>query len=366
MIEETTNPTEKTKFSRNDIWKDTLKRTVEFIDSFGHPPRAAGGDQMETFLGVWCARQRRAYRLGTMNKIRREAIEKYGIHEHGKMSDFFTRLDQYKAFILNKGRIPSQTSTDKFEKSLFYWREDQKSLHNHGKIKSDRLEVLLQSEVLESGYDYEWRSYYGRLKIFIATHGYLPLRSSQDPEESQLGRWRQAQYGRYKNGKLNKNRAMLLEEIGLNITVDDVNWNSTFQLLKDFIKKYGLIPSRRSDLLGERSLYQWLRVQRRYLKSNKLSSRRKALLNTLEIPRKGRLDVRWDEIRKNVQAFVSYHGRLPSRSATNKKERSLGIWCHRQRCLYQLGKLSPERITPAEDLGIFSTRLYACPPHVDS
>lgn len=219
-----------------------------------------------------------------MPGIRREAFEKSGIHKLSNRSDFFTRLEECKAFISSKGRIPNKNSTDEFERSLHHWRLDQMKSHNLGRIKGHRLELLLQSGVLESSYILEWRSFYDRLKAFVNTHGRLPSRDdSKNKKECTLGVWCSRQRRLNKSGKLNPERMKPLEDLGLFRNRWNDIWLAHYKEVYQYLRKNGKLPEHDTIDPVERQLGRWCKYQKKEYARNKLSKERITLLRTAGI-----------------------------------------------------------------------------------
>jgi hypothetical protein len=265
------------------------------------------------------------------------------------------KLNECAAFIKRNGRPPSSSATDPEEKSLYYWRAGQQHLKSIGKLKPHRLELLIKAGILKTGFEYEWHSFFEQMKEFMEKNKRLPIRLSDDPQEKRLGQWRQQQFALYKSGKMQEDRAKLLESLGVATTVTNAKWNTRFRQLQLFLAKHGTLPSRSATDENEKELSRWLETQQFLMNKGEMAKRRKTLLESLDLP-KSRLDERWDSNLEAVRIFIYKHDRLPSTLSNRAKERSLAVWCNRQRAEKRVGRLSTEKVDVLESLGIFQNQ----------
>jgi|GEM_PF-6311666 len=293
-------------------------------------PRSTCKDHDEAFLGKWLTRQRRKHTAGRLSPDRNKRLIDIGALVPNNEPEFMEKLEACAAFIEKNGRTPSSTANDLAEKGLYYWRAGQQHLRSIGKLKTHRLQLLEERGIFQTAFEHEWRSFFNRLERFVKEQGRPPIRFSDNPEEARLGQWRQQQFALYKKGKIDKERARMLESLGIATTVTNINWNNSFRQLQAFVKARSMLPSRFSDNEDEKQLARWLETQRQLIKIDDQPPRRRCLIESLELP-ENRLEDCWDKMLKEVQTFVTRHGRLPSTNAKARKERSLALWCYRQR-----------------------------------
>jgi hypothetical protein len=341
--------------AREEQWVNTFERVRDFVKAHGRAPRCTCDNEVEAFLGKWCLRQRRKVQAGRLSAERKRLVTGIGILAPGNEPEFQEKLDACSTFIAVHGRPPSVSATDPEEKSLYYWRAGQQHLRSIGKLKPHREQLLNEKGIFQTAFEYEWHSFFARLKKFIEIHGRAPVRLSANPEEAQLGQWRQQQFSLYKAGKLDEYRSKQLETLGVATTLTNVNWNRSFRELQAFVAEHKSLPTRRSEVESERQLARWLETQRQLQRSEELPSRRLKLIESLDMP-ENRLEDRWEKMLSEVQAFIKKHDRLPSTNSSRVKERSLAVWCYRQRTEYRAGRLKADRLKHVEQLGLLQDR----------
>jgi hypothetical protein len=341
----------KSRGIRESQWNNAFQRVKAFIEQQNKLPRANCNNGDETALGAWLNKQQRKYNDGNLKTDRIKLLEQIGALIPTEEKEFLEKLEQCTVFILKNNRPPSSTATDPKEKSLYYWRSGQLHSRNIGTLKPHRSKLLEENGIFKTAYEHEWRSFFERLEHFVQANKRLPIRKSANPVEASLGQWRQQQFILYKNGKLTKENAERLESLGVATTVTTVSWGENFRKLHAFVTTRNSIPSRSSKNEDERQLSRWLETQQIRIKKNDLSDRRRRLIESLNVP-ESLLEVRWDKMIKEVQTFLNRNGQLPSSCAETLKERSLGVWCQKQKKKYAAGTLKPEQHTAIEELGL--------------
>jgi hypothetical protein len=345
----------KSRGIRESQWNNAFQRVQAFIEQHNKLPRASCDNGDETALGAWLNKQQRKCNDGNLRTDREKLLEKIGALTPTEEKEFLEKLERCADFILKNNRPPSSTATDPEEKSLYYWRSGQLHSRNTGKLKPHRSKLLEKKGIFKTAYEHEWRSFFERLEHFVQANKRLPIRKSANPVEASLGQWRQQQFILYKNGKLTNEKAERLENLGVATTVTNVSWGENFRKLHTFIAARNSIPSRSSKNEDERQLSRWLETQQIRIKNNDLSDRRRRLIESLNAP-ESLLEIRWDKMIKEVQTFLNRNGRLPSACAETLKERSLGIWCQRQKTKHTTGKLKQEQHIAIEELGLHLDR----------
>ncbi len=341
--------------AREAQWDSTFNQVEEFLERHGRLPGTTRYDQDEAYLGKWLVRQRRKHAGGRLSDKREARLVRIGALAPPNEPEFMEKVEACAAFIEKNGRPPKLGTDDPTEKALYYWRAGQQHLQSVGRLKPHREKILEERGIFRSAHEYQWRRNFKALERFVKERGRAPVRLSDNAEEASLGQWRQEQFALYSAGKLDRERAEMLEKLGIATTVPNLKWNRRFRQLQAFTKTRNAFPSRSSDNEEELRLSRWLETQRKLIKAEELTPRRRRLIESLELP-EDRLEARWNKTLREVRTFVAKHGRLPSNRAKAKKERSLAVWCYRQRTQLKEGTLKRERIEPIEDLGLHLDR----------
>ncbi len=234
--------------------------------------------------------------------------------KYGELEDFF-----YENGHSNIGRSNER---------LGRWVEIQRSNYKKGKLSKERFELLSKLNFVWDIPEHQWNENYQELKIFFKQNGH-----SNPPTNTQLGKWVSDLRLRFKKGKLSKERIELLKELNFAWDILEHQWNENYQELKIFFQKNNNSYPSQKTALGN-----WVGIQRKLYKQNKLSTERIELLNKLnfvwDIP-----EQQWNENYQELKKFFKQNGH--SSPPTNTQ---LGKWVVVQRKVYKDNKLSTERI----------------------
>ena len=126
-----------------------------------------------------------------------------------------------------------------------------------------------------------------------------------------------------------------------NMVDKNIKWENNFNLVSDYYMKNGKLPIQTDKENGG----GWLQVQRRYLKTGKLSDERKRILDSLcinwhDVRSACELDNNWNIMLLKVKSYFDKNGKLPSSTDCDNG----GRWISYQRRLFFADKLRTDRI----------------------
>jgi len=200
-------------------------------------------------------------------------------------------------------------------------------------------------ERLESSWDVN----FGKLVKFREEHGHcrVPQTYRLDPK---LAKWVQHQRAFYINGKLSSARFIKLETCGFDWDPLLTEWENNFDGLKIYKSQHGhcRVPRHHSDFPN---LGAWLTRQRIAFTKSELSSDRIARLRSLGVEWNIE-NAFWE---RNFEALKDFkkengHCRVPATFVVG--DLKLGNWLRNQRSAFSKGKLSIDRITRLETIGV--------------
>jgi hypothetical protein len=135
--------------------------------------------------------------------------------------------------------------------------------------------------------DKKWNMHYEQLVKFKHNNGHCMV-PTKYKEDTSLGRWVRNQRTNHINNKLRLDRKTILDEIGFawkdenapTFKPDDKLWHQQYEKLVEFNRANGHseVPSKYK---GDKSLWIWVRTQRRNHNNNNLRPDRKDLLDTI-------------------------------------------------------------------------------------
>lgn len=209
---------------------------------------------------------------------------------------------------------------------------------------------VMRELTMEVDGDRAWEKRKQEAIEFQTTHKFIPNVCSQTEEARKIGQWIADQRKRYKRNKLTTVRITLLEKIEWWYWTKDKEdeWDKSKSICNSYVIHNKHIPSQHSSEPEELKLANWITVQRRNYKNNRLSIRRIQSLERLDWWFWNRYDHKDEEWITMKNKFIEI-----ANSSSTKKDKELSNWINRQRSYYVQGKLSQEKIKELEDIEIW-------------
>ena len=181
-----------------------------------------------------------------------------------------------------------------------------------------------------------WQIMYERLVEFHREENDWP-----SVTEGKLGLWCNTQRIAYKRDRLAKERCDQLDAIGFEWNQLDSKWMREYHALKVFFDTCGRWPKREDGPLAT-----WCYTQRERRKDGRLSKERIRALDEIGFVWNQDLQEEWMKNYEELKSFVGKFHRFPKSTEGN-----LGGWCHTQRKMRKLGKLSYDRRILLDKIG---------------
>ena len=274
--------------SYDEIWNETFDKLKSFIDENKRIPIQKAITQEEKILGCWLSNQKQNYRkiIKSMKDEVRYNKWNYFLEEYKQYIKSYDEIweeifEKLKSFIDENKRIPSIKLTNKEEKQLCIWLNNQQTYYKK-KIQGMKDEVRYNqwTEFLEENKQYLktideiWEEKFEKLKLFIDENKRRPSSKIENKEEKQLGQWLSQQQKFYKKkiqGMKDEVRynqwTEFLEEYKEYFKTDDEIWNNNFEKLKSFINSTHKQPSQIAKDKEVRDLGKWLSTQKQNYKN---------------------------------------------------------------------------------------------------
>lgn len=179
----------------------------------------------------------------------------------------------------------------------------------------------------------KWLERAGLVAEFVTRHRRLPR-----PGVGDVGAWLSSQRSDQHAGKLSMTpeRQAFLDSVAADwrefLPPLTWTWPERAEHLSRFREAKGRWPSQTANDADERSLANWLSMQRTKAHRGRMSDAKRAALDRLgpEWDRGSRADV-WLRSADALGSFFREQGRWPSKSAADVGERRLGSWLHNRR-----------------------------------
>lgn len=307
-------------------------------------------------LGSWLNNQK-AIRKGTIvGKLTEDQIQK--LNSIGMIWD---SLDYFweqnfrlaKEYYLTYGNLDIPTnykSTD--GKHLGNWILRQRHLYKSNTLTNEQIKKLdsIGMDWMDR-VDRVWENGLLEAKNYSEEYGNLSVpKNYRSNTDFPLGIWIQRQRSLYKNKKISENRIKRLTDLGMNWNPD--NWESRFNLVKQYYKEHGNINISQKEVIQGVWLGKWIVSQKKAMQEGKLTHEQTEMLKTLPMEEVGRKDNRWwsmyEEAKKYYLKFGNLNVPMDYITSSGKK---LSDWIIRQRRNYKLGKMPLEHKEKLDDIG---------------
>lgn len=133
-----------------------------------------------------------------------------------------------------------------------------------------------------------WEEWYCEAEKYFLKYGHLRIPGKYKTENGlYVGRWIERQrsayhgHGKY---KIDESEIYRLNQIGMEWEIRDrIGWDGWYKIAQDFKQKNGNINVSSSRIINGKPLGEWLKQQRKYYRSGKLTRERKELLERLGV-----------------------------------------------------------------------------------
>tara|TARA_A100001035_G_scaffold277421_1_gene274188 strand:+ start:31 stop:3606 length:3576 start_codon:yes stop_codon:yes gene_type:complete len=313
-----------------DEWQDNFKKLVNFEKENGHSRPQYG----KSDLGNWVTRQRTQKKSGKLPKDKERMLESLkGWTWDMKKFQWDSKFEELKNFEKINGHAnPTKNET------LMNWVRTQRRDYNNKKLSIEKINLLESLKYwIWDKYESDWMFNYQLLIDFVNenNHGRPPV--------GVLSTWMERQRANYRRNKMTREHIDLLEKIeDWTWDPNKTDWDSNFELLKEFINKNGHAnPPQDHPKIG--SFVSNLRTKYR---NKSLSSDVIKKVEELDFWTWNTKESNWSDNYKRLKEYAAKNGH----ARPFKNFPVIGKWVSMQRKVYNKNKLSEERINLLEKL----------------
>ena len=311
-------------------------------------------------LGSWISGQRKTHKGKRLSKEKVDLLEKIGMVWDPfdmKWNDFYRSAEAYYEENGNL-LVPAKCITQD-NKKLGLWISKQRALYKENKLVPNRIALLEKIGMIWHPVDMRWNEYYDQAADYYHDNGNLLVPQKYVTTEGiRLGYWINSQRKNYREKVLSKERIISLEKIGMVWDPADAQWNEYYNSLIAYCDAYGssLVPLRYIDKENKQLGY-WVSRQRSYNKSNKLSEKKKRLLEKVGMVWNP-ASMTWNEKYRIAKQYYNEYNNLRVSNSFFYKNINLGSWLQTQRCNYDKNLLDDNQIKRLNKIGMewISTR----------
>ncbi len=261
------------------------------------------------------------------------------------------KCDLLKEYMtINNGKEPVQKEMYKGE-TIGIWLSAQKQMFREGKLSKEKIVILESLGVVWNMLEENWNHKCDLLEEYMnINNGKEPINGEKYKGEN-IGNWLNDQKRMFREGKLSKERIVILESLGVVWNRLEENWNKSCDLLKEYMTiNNGKEPKQKEKYKGE-NIGNWLGAQKDLYRKGKLSKEKIVILESLGVIW-NKNEENWNQKCDLLEEYMTINnGKEPVDGEIYKGE-NIGDWLNKQKGLYRKGRLSKEKIVILESLGV--------------
>lgn len=325
------------------------------------------GINMGNFISVL----RRNYSEGRLDRDSIQMFESMGVSWKPKDKLWQERYDLLKKIYNRDGNIDIQSTYVEDDIPIGKWLYNQIKAYwgiNGWYLSEDKISLLedLNIDWKEDKYcdglqEYRnkcWMSNYYLLKEYVEVFDVESLNTRTEYEGIKIGAW----LSRQRSDKtLSNEKIQLLKAIGIKIKIFDEEWMEMYELVKEFVDKYGWDKIVQKTKYKGKNIGKWLDTRRLEKRGKSgipgvtLTEERIKLLDDIGMVWEINAS-KWNSFYDALKDFLEIHSWDEIHNTTVYKDYKIGDWVMRQRRIYNgtssTGELTDLQIKKLEELGI--------------
>ena len=297
-----------------------------------------------------------------------EFIEKYSLYFKSDIEKWKENLNKLENYIIENGKLPSNTDKDKDIKLLGSWLSTQKANYkNNDRIMKDEDIRKLWEEFIEKYSEYfksnieKWKENLKKLEEYIEKYNKLPSNKSKDKDIKILGEWLSSQKINYKNNEciiklsedIRKQWEEFIEKYSEYFKSNIEKWKENLNNLEEYIIENGKLPSSIDKDKNIKILGGWLshlkeknnKNNDRIMKDEEIKKLWEEFINKYIYLFKTNKELWIDNLNK-LENYIIENGKMPSKRDKDKNIKILGSWLSIQKANYKKN----DRIMKDEDI----------------
>ncbi len=311
-------------------------------------------------LGNWITNQRQAYKEGQLEPdkiVKLEAIRMVWYAFKAQWNNMYKLAQEY--YEENNNLKVPQGYVTKTEENLGNWITNQRQAYKEGKLEPDKIAKLEAIGMVWNTFKDQWNNMYKLAQEYYEENNNLKVPFNYVTKIGEnLGKWIITQRIVYKEGKLEPDKIVKLEAIGMVWDVFRDQWNNMYKLAQEYYEEHNnlKVPFDYVMKTGE-NLGNWIRTQRKVYKEGKLEPDKIVKLEAIgmewPVVKIKEEQLTWKEWYDLAVSYYEENNNLkvPAVYVTKTGE-NLGNWISTQRKVYKEGKLEADKIVKLEAIGM--------------
>ena len=339
-----------------DTWERKFELAKKFYEINGNLdiPAAYVTDD-GTALGAWLRGVKNQYRGGNLSTERIAKLESIGVEWESVIArNWANYFELAKKYYEEHGDLNVNAHYEINGVKLGTWISSQRESFKKGRLSDEQINKLNEIGMSWQRFSGKWDNAYEYAKAYVKEHGSLdPPAEYKADDGFALGAWVASQRVKYADGKLKPTQIKRLNELKISWDVLREAWQNGIDHAKAYHEKFGNlnVPGQYECEDGYK-LGVWIANQRSKYKSGKLMEERKNALEALGIKWDSHKD-RWQTGFEHAREYYKKNGDLNvPQDFVCDDGYTLNNWIAAQRKAYKNGKLTDERITSLNKIGM--------------
>ena len=311
-------------------------------------------------IGSWKISRRHEYKNGKLSKEKELILRELGETFEEKRNDllFEEMIDLIKEYLKITGKTYEEIKYNEEYKEIKIgkWKNARRQDYKQEKLSKEK-EVILRGlgETFEDK-NLSFEAMIDLIKEYLKITGktYEEIRQKEEYKGRKIGGWKNARRQDYKQGKLSKEKEVILR--GLGETFEDKNLS--FEAMIELIKEYLKITKKAYEEIKKDEEYKgikigiWKNNRCQEYKQGKLSKEKEVILRGLGETFEDK-NLSFEKILDLIKEYLKITGKTYKEIKYNEEYKGIkiGNWKNSRRQEYRQGKLSKEKELALRELG---------------
>jgi len=263
---------------RESHWVYMFYLLMVYKEREGHCRVPTSHVEAEWKLGIWLAKQREAYKMGTIHPTYQGRLQEVGVVWDPCTWQWEARLGALKEFKRREGHCDVPQFHQENGECLGTWLNTQRRDYRLGKLSAEREDALKELGVAWNVFGKRWDEMFDFLVQFKEREGHCIVPVDHKEGGKNLGAWVSTQRKARRSKTLDVGREEMLDSIGMIWSVQEVQWESMFALTKEYMKREQTTDIPLKQVEKGRNLGHWISKQKQLNRGDKLEPERRRRL----------------------------------------------------------------------------------------
>lgn len=326
-------------------------------------------------IGTIISSRRRKYKLGTLPKEEEMILRNLGETFEDKriVKTFDEMLEIIDEYLTYTGKKYKDIKYDDVYKrfNIGKWKYSRRNEYRLGKLdKEKEMKLRQHGEDFEINEIIPFEQMIEIIKEYMSVSNktYSQIKHADVYKGINVGVWKNTKRVEYKQGKLSKEKEMMLREIGEDF--EEKRHDISFEQMIELIKEYLIFTGKKYDDIQYRDTYKginigpWIKDKRVKYNQGKLTKEEEMMLRGIgENFERKRNNLSFNDVVNLIKEYMELTGLkyVEIKQKTIYKSVKIGLWINNRRKDHKQGKLTKEEETILRSLGETFPNIHRIP-----